>query len=114
VSPPEDITQLVRKACYDCHSNQTDYPWYGRIVPFSWYLNTHISRGKEDLNLSVYGQLGKTEKIGLWADICDVLDAGTMPLKSYILIHKEARLTQEEREMLCQWTEEEAMKLMRE
>jgi len=114
VSPPEAIAKLIRNACYDCHSNQTDYPWYSRVSPVSLYLNRHIVKGKEDLNFSVYGQLEKTDKIGIFADCCDVLDAGTMPLQSYLLIHKDARLTQEEREMLCNWTEEEALKVMRE
>lgn len=114
VSPPEATAELISKACYDCHSNQTNYPWYSRISPVSWYLNKHIIKGKEDLNFSNYGQLEKADKIGLLADFCDVLDAGTMPLQSYILLHEEARLTQEERDLLCQWSEEEALKLMRE
>jgi len=114
VSPSEAIALLIRNACYDCHSNQTDYPWYSRVSPVSLYLNKHIKKGKEDLNFSVYGQLEKADKIGIFADCCDVLDAGTMPLQSYLLLHKDARLTQEEREMLCNWTEEEALKVMRE
>ena len=113
-SPPEATAKLIRKACYDCHSTQTDYPWYGRVSPVSWYLNRHIQAGKEELNFSTYGQLNKAEKIGIFADICDVVDAGTMPLPSYLLIHKEARLTGEERAVLCQWSEGEALKVMRE
>jgi hypothetical protein len=114
VSPPEAAAKLIRKACYDCHSNQTNYPWYSRVSPVSWYLNKHIVKGKEDLNFSVYGHLDKADKIGLLADFCDVLDAGTMPLQSYTLLHEDARLTREERDMLCQWSEEEALKVMRE
>ena len=113
-SPPEAAAELIRKACYDCHSNQTNYPWYSRVSPVSWYLNRHVIKGKEDLNFSVYGQLDKADKIGLLADFCDVLDAGTMPLQSYLLLHDEARLTREERDLLCQWSEEEALKVMRE
>jgi len=112
--PPEPMADLIRNACYDCHSNQTVYPWYNRISPVSWYLNRHVRKGKEDLNFSEYGLLDKADRIGAFADICDVLDAGTMPLQSYMLIHKDARLTQEERENLCNWTEEEALKVMRE
>jgi hypothetical protein len=112
--PPEPMTDLIRNACYDCHSNQTVYPWYSRISPVSLYLNKHIVDGKEDLNFSEYGLLDKADKIGAFADFCDVLDAGTMPLQSYKLIHKDARLTQEEREALCNWSEKEALKVMRE
>ncbi len=111
---PEPMTDLIRNACYDCHSNQTVYPWYSRISPVSLYLNKHIVKGKEDLNFSDYGLLDKADKIGAFADFCDVLDAGTMPLQSYMLIHKDARLTQEERENLCNWSEKQALKVMRE
>ncbi len=100
LAPPEHIADNIRKACYDCHSNQTAYPWYSRISPVSWYLNKHILKGKEELNFSDYGQLDKAEKIGALADFFDALDAGTMPLQSYLLIHKEARLSQEASEAL--------------
>ncbi len=112
--PSEAVATLIRAACYDCHSNQTVYPWYNRISPVSLYLHKHIKKGKEDLNFSDYALLDKADKIGAFADFCDVVDAGTMPLQSYMLIHKNARLTQEEREILCIWSEEEALQVMRE
>jgi hypothetical protein len=114
VSAPDDIADNIRKACYDCHSNQTVYPWYSRISPISWYLNKHVQEGKEELNFSEYGQLEKADKIGALADFCDALDAGTMPLQSYLLIHKQARLSQEDSDALCTWSEKEALKVMRE
>jgi hypothetical protein len=114
VSPEEDITILVRDACYDCHSNQTAYPWYSRVSPVSWYLDKHIRKGKAELNFSEYGELDKADKIGMFADFCDVLDAGTMPLRSYMMLHANARLSEDQRELLCNWTETEALKVMRE
>lgn len=114
VSLPEATAELVRQACYDCHSNQTYYPWYSRISPVSWYLKSHIVKGKEELNFSLYGKLNKADKIGFFSDICEVMDAGSMPLQSYQLLHKDARLEQEQREMICQWAEEEALRVMRE
>jgi len=114
VEPPEHITSMLRNACYDCHSNQTVYPWYQKISPVSWYLNSHIEKGKADLNFSDYGGLDKADRIGLLVETCEVLEAGTMPIQSYLLLHKEARLTQENRSALCNWTEEEALKVMRE
>lgn len=112
LAPAETIADLIRNACYDCHSNQTDYPWYDRISPVSWYLNGHIREGKEELNFSEYGLLDKADKIGLFADFCDELDAGSMPLPGYQRFHKEARLSQEEREQLCNWSEQAALKVM--
>lgn len=114
VSPMEQVSELIRNACYDCHSNQTVYPWYSKISPVSWYLSKHIQKGKEDLNFSAYGQLDKADKIGVFTDIYDAMDAGTMPLRSYTLLHEDARLTEEERALLCNWTEEQALTVMRE
>jgi hypothetical protein len=113
ISPDEDIAILVRNACYNCHSNQTVYPWYSRVAPVSWYLDKHIRDGKAELNFSDYGELDKADKIGMFADFCDVLDAGTMPLRSYMMIHANARLSDEQRVLLCEWTEAEALKVMR-
>jgi len=114
IAVPEPVANMIRSACYDCHSNQTVYPWYSRISPVSLYLNIHIVKGKEDLNFSEYGLLDKADRIGVFADFCDAVDAGTMPLQSYMLIHKDARLTPEERETLCSWSETQALKVMRE
>ena len=114
LAPPEHIWALIRNACYDCHSNQTISPWYEKVSPVSWYLHKHIQDGKEDLNFSDYGKMDKADRIGALVDFCDVLDAGNMPLQSYLLLHKNARLSQEEKETLCNWTEDEALKVMRE
>jgi hypothetical protein len=112
-SPSEEIASMLKNACYDCHSGQTVYPWYSKISPVSWYLQKHIHDGKEEMNYSDFGSLDKVEKIGALSKACDVVDAGTMPLQSYGLIHKDARFTQEQKEAFCSWTEEEALKMMR-
>ena len=111
---PEHLAELIKNSCYDCHSNQTVYPWYSKISPVSWYLQKHIIKGKEDLNASEYGSLDKADKIELLVDLCEVVEAGTMPLISFTLIHKEAKLSQEDIDALCTWSEEEALKVMRE
>ena len=111
---PEHLAELIKNSCYDCHSNQTVYPWYSIISPVSWYLQKHVIKGKEDLNASEYGSLDKADKIELLVDLCEVVEAGTMPLISFTLIHKEAKLSQEDIDALCTWSEEEALKVMRE
>ena len=112
-SPPDEIATLLKHACYDCHSNQTAYPWYGRIAPVSWLIERHIRKGRDKMNLSEYGTGKKSEGIGLLVKICEVMDDGTMPLKSYQALHKEARLTQEERSLICNWADNEAMRMIR-
>lgn len=113
-SPPEHLAELIKNSCYDCHSNQTVYPWYSKVAPVSWYLQKHVKKGKVDLNVSEYGSLDKADKIEVLVDFCEVVEAGTMPLPSYGLIHKEARLSEEDKEAICVWSEEEALKVMRE
>jgi hypothetical protein len=113
-SPPEHLAELIKKSCYDCHSNQTVYPWYSKVAPVSWYLQKHIKEGKEDMNASEYGSMDKADKIKLLVDFCEVVEAGKMPLVTFTLIHKAARLSQEDKEAICIWSEEEALKVMRE
>jgi len=112
-SPPDQIAILLKHACYDCHSNQTVYPWYGRVSPVSWFMQRHIRKGRDKMNLSEYGTGEKSEGIGLLVKICEVMDDGTMPLKSYQSLHKESRLTQEERSLICNWADNEAMRMIR-
>jgi hypothetical protein len=112
--PSEKISTILTNACYDCHSNQTDYPWYNRISPVAWYLNKHIREGKEHLNYSEYGSLDKADRIRQLVKICEELESGSMPLKSYKLIHRDARLTREDIALICEWTEEVALKVLQE
>ena len=74
----------------------------------------HIKKGKEDLNASTYGSLEKADKIEMLVDLCEVVEAGTMPPGSYELLHKSARLSEKDKESICAWSEEEALKVMRE
>ena len=113
-SIPDSVATILKKACFDCHSNQTEYTWYSNISPVSWYLDKHIRDGKADLNLSNFGSLKKAEKIGALSDIFDVMEAGTMPLQSYMLIHRKARLSPEEIDAICNWTERESLSIMKE
>jgi len=113
-SPPDQVADLIRNACYDCHSNLTNYPWYSKVSPVSWYLHQHISKGREKVNFSEYGSLGKAEKIRILEEFYEVLEGRDMPLRSYTLIHREARLSTDEIDALCTWSEQEALKVMRE
>ncbi len=111
---PDSLASVLKNSCYNCHSNQTRYPWYGYIAPVSWYLDTHIQKAKADLNMSNFGGLDKKKKIGTLSKICEELESGSMPLKSYLLIHQEARLSKSEIKAICDWSEFTALKIMRE
>lgn len=111
---PDSLATILKNSCYDCHSNWTEYPWYSYISPVSWYLEKHIRKGKEELNMSDFGNLEKGMKIGVLADVCDVMESGSMPLKSYLVIHKSALVSEAEKKAICSWSELEALKIMRE
>lgn len=114
VQPPEQIANILRVSCYDCHSNQTRYPWYNKIQPVSWLLNNHIKEGKKELNFSGFGDMDKADRIRILVKICEEVEEGNMPLQSYKLIHKKARLSQDEVALICTWIDEETLKVMRE
>ena len=109
---PAQVAELLKNSCYDCHSEFTHYPWYSRISPVSWLLNRHIEEGKEALNFNEYAGLKERKKIGTLSSLCEVLESGSMPLRGYLIIHKEAVLGDEEIAEICDWSESEALKIM--
>lgn len=99
----DSIIVLLKNSCYDCHSNQTEFPWYSKVKPVAWFLSNHIKEGKEHLNFSVWEDYSTREKLGLINDIVEETASGAMPLKSYLLIHRDARLTEAEISALKDW-----------
>jgi hypothetical protein len=103
---PGPVLEQLRTSCYDCHSNQTHLPWYSRIAPFSWMLADHIIDGRASLNFSEWESYSRREKLGQLESISDVVESGEMPLKSYLLIHRDAKLDEEKIAVLNQWVDE--------
>jgi hypothetical protein len=114
VQPPDQIANIFKVACYDCHSNQSVYPWYDKVQPVAWLLSSHIREGKMHLNFSGFGDMDKADRIRILVKICEEVEEGNMPLQSYKLIHKKARLSQDEVALICTWIDEETLKVMRE
>jgi len=112
VTVSQEVAGLLKNSCYDCHSDNTRYPWYSRIAPASWYLNRHIVLGKDALNFSEYGGFKNRKKIGTLSSLCEVLESESMPLKSFLIIHRDAVLDDEEIVAICDWTEAEALNIM--
>ena len=91
-----DVTrQIASRACFDCHSNQTVWPWYAYVAPISWRVTEHVEHGREHLNFSDWSQ--PNEDLD---EIKEVLEKGDMPLWDYLLLHGEAKLSQEEQASL--------------
>jgi hypothetical protein len=108
---PDNVSIVLRKACYDCHSNNTNYPWYAAIQPITWWLNNHIQEGKEELNFSEFGSYTLKRKLKKFNEIADEVTEGAMPLNSYTWMHKDAKLTKEEANAVINWATLMAHKL---
>ncbi len=103
---PKDIQTLFKTSCYDCHSNNTQYPWYSKIQPGSWFMENHIKEGKDELNFSVFGTYSKRKQKSKLKSILGQLRDDEMPLFSYTLIHRDAVITEAERKRVMAWAEE--------
>lgn len=87
---PNNIKSKLQVSCYDCHSNNTNYPWYNKIQPVAWFLEDHINEGKAELNFSEWDSLSNRRKGSKLRSIIKQIESDKMPLSSYTIIHKEA------------------------
>jgi hypothetical protein len=102
-SIPANVYTLLKNACYDCHSNNTNYPWYSNIQPIGWFLANDIKNGKAKINFSEFGSLSSRRQISKLKGIENQIKDGSMPLPSYQLLHKEAQLTDGQKKLLIDW-----------
>jgi len=101
---PPTVKSVLETACYDCHSNNTRYPWYASIQPGGWWLAKHIRNGKDALNFSDFGSYSRRRQINKLRSIENSINDGTMPLSSYTLLHKDAILTNDQKALIIAWT----------
>jgi len=100
-----NVGTVLKKACYDCHSNNTRYPWYANVQPVAWWLNDHIKEGKRGLNFSEFASYRIGKQYRKLDEVIDEVKKGDMPLQSYTIIHTDAKLTKEEKVMLTRWAD---------
>ena len=100
---PEDVKSILAKACNDCHSNNTNYPWYSNFQPVLWWLDKHIKDGKKELNYDEYTSRSLRYQFHKMEETIEMVKEGEMPLNSYTWIHKDAKLSPEERSKLTNW-----------
>ncbi len=103
VTVPENVNKIFQKACYDCHSNNTTYPWYSNIQPVYFWLNHHINEGKGELNFDEFASYRLRKQYGKMKKIISEVEENEMPLSSYTWIHKDAILTIEEKTAITNW-----------
>jgi len=102
---PQNVSVILKKACNDCHTNNTVYPWYAQIQPVGWWLNHHIEEGKDELNFNEFGAYAVPRQYHKLEEVVEQVKEGEMPIWSYTLIHTNAKLTDEEKQTLINWAQ---------
>ncbi|MBP9151142.1 MAG: heme-binding domain-containing protein [Flavobacteriales bacterium] len=98
-----EVQNILDKACMDCHSNESKYPWYAEVVPVNYFLDNHITEGREHLNLSEWNALSAEDRKDAIKEIGEVIEKKEMPMLTYWLIHWDAKLTDAERATLVEY-----------
>lgn len=102
-NPLEAIAHTLKAACYDCHSNESKYPWYSNVAPVSWWVKDHIIEGREELNFSEWGTFSDKRKTKKIKEVLEEVEEGEMPLPPYLITHSDAKLTKAQTTELLDW-----------
>jgi len=97
------VGAILDRSCQDCHSNRTNWPWYSHVAPVSWIVSKHVSEGREMLDFSAWTDQSRAESERML--ICDAVASGSMPLASYTMIHRKARLSKLDVKLICDWAD---------
>lgn len=98
-----EVGEVLTRACFDCHSNRTVWPWYSRVAPLSWYIADHVNEGREHLNFSTWDRLSARDRAKAAEEIVEEVDEGKMPMTSYVVGHPSAQLSELDRQQLLAW-----------
>lgn len=102
----KEVMTILKKACYDCHSNHTDWPWYSDIAPISFEVRGHVKNGRSWLNFAIWNQYDDKKKQERYKGVVKTIDI-KMPIPAYIMTHPEAKLTRDERELIKKWAKDQ-------
>lgn len=108
---PPQVYGIMERSCNDCHSNKTSWPWYAQITPVSWYLAHHVDEGRRELNISDWARYDNRRATRKLGEICEQVKEGEMPLKTYLMIHPSAKLSDADRQALCDWANQESARI---
>lgn len=105
---PPQIESILQRGCYDCHSDRTRWPWYSNVAPVSWFVIDHVDSGRRHVNFSDWLRRDTKNPAEYTRErfqaICRQVQTGDMPLTSYLLLHRTAKLSPDDIETICQWT----------
>lgn len=105
IGAPPEVEAILRRSCYDCHSNEVRWPWYAYVAPVSWLVAQDVQRGREVVNFSEWDTYDAELQISLLYDVHEATDDGEMPLPIYLSLHRDAKLSQAEIETLESWAD---------
>ena len=103
VNIPDKVLGIFKNSCYDCHSNNTRYPWYVNTQPMGWVMARHVKNGKENFNFSEFGAYSKRKQANKLKSIKLSIKEGSMPLLSYTIMHADAKLSKENKKLITDW-----------
>jgi len=106
IDAPADVKAIFRNSCFDCHSNETVWPWYSYVAPASWLLVSDINEGRENLNFSNWGNLDRSKQTKLREEIWEEIREERMPLWQYRILHPGSKLSQEQKNLIRNWSGE--------
>lgn len=107
---PPAVQDILRRACYDCHSNETVWPWYSRVAPASWLVARDVRVGREHLNFSTWNRLDARQRADALKEAWEEVEGGDMPMAIYLPLHPEARLSDADKAAFQAWVLEETQK----
>jgi hypothetical protein len=110
----EEVKATLKRACYDCHSNETKWPFYSQVAPVSWFVIDHVNHGRSHLNFSEWSRYDKPAQVENLRLIQETVRVGAMPLSTYLLAHSEAKLSQEDKVRLGDWAKTERQRIVNE
>jgi hypothetical protein len=102
---PPQVTSILDRACRDCHSNDTRWPWYTNVTPTNWLVANHVHHGRDHLNYSLWASYDEDDQDKFLGNMCSLTQRRRMPLPSYLVIHRDAKLSDADIKTLCDWTE---------
>jgi hypothetical protein len=104
---PPDVQAVLQRSCYDCHSNRTVWPWYAHVAPVSWLVAHDVHEGRSHLNFSAWRDMEAEHREHIWNEMREQIDQGEMPLTTYLWVHRDARLSDDDKALLRAWTRAE-------
>ena len=101
---PAEVAGILTRACQDCHSHNTKWPWYSRIAPVSWLVVNDVNEGRRELNFSEWGRYNARRQDRKLKEICEQVERGKMPMPIYTVMHPQAKLTASDQKAICEWS----------